>query len=161
MDNLKNLIEKNKASFTEKLLLEGDEKRFFYRLDKETNIIQRTSIARNKAPIWRIISLSAAAVILMFFTVSIVFNLYQTPEDEISQIYSNYIVDMVNISLDIENMDSNQEQNINAITFEARPLMDILPEEMPKQERIRVMNEYYSQKLAGVEKLKRRLLGYN
>lgn len=43
--------------------------------------------------------------------------------------------------------------SIHSITFEAIPLEDQLPEELPIKERIRILNEYYNQKYEALESL--------
>lgn len=43
--------------------------------------------------------------------------------------------------------------SIRSITFEAIPLEDQLPEELPEKEKIDILNEYYDQKYAALESL--------
>ena len=43
--------------------------------------------------------------------------------------------------------------NIHSITFEAIPLEEQLPEELPVKERIRILDEYYGQKYEALESL--------
>ena len=43
--------------------------------------------------------------------------------------------------------------NIRSITFEAIPLEDQLPEELPTKEKIRILNDYYNQKYEALESL--------
>jgi uncharacterized membrane protein YhiD involved in acid resistance len=60
------------------------------------------------------------------------------------------------ISLTEENHPHEMEEVINSIhsiTFEAIPLEDQLPEELPVKERIRILNEYYNQKYEALESL--------
>ena len=43
--------------------------------------------------------------------------------------------------------------SIHSITFEAIPLEDQLPEELPAKDRIRILNDYYNQKYEALESL--------
>lgn len=60
------------------------------------------------------------------------------------------------ISLTQENYPYEIEEMINSIrsiTFEAIPLEEQLPEELPVKERIRILDEYYGQKYEALESL--------
>lgn len=60
------------------------------------------------------------------------------------------------ISLTEENYPHEMEEimnSIHSITFEAIPLEEQLPEELPIKERIRILNEYYNQKYEALESL--------
>ena len=60
------------------------------------------------------------------------------------------------LSLTEENHPYEMEEirnSIHSITFEAIPLEDQLPEELPVKERIRILNEYYNQKYEALESL--------
>lgn len=78
-------------------------------------------------------------------------------EDVLKRHYTRLAEKELNIiSLTEENHPHEMEEIINSIhsiTFEAIPLEDQLPEELPIKERIRILNEYYNQKHEALERL--------
>ncbi len=90
------------------------------------------------------------------------------PYDEPHQVVKEHQLRMNAIESDIlslcKTMDPGQANEtiraVRHITFEAIPLSEQLPQELPKQERIRILNQYYQKKTDGLIKLKNLLVDH-
>lgn len=84
-----------------------------------------------------------------------------TNEPDMEKILENHYTRLAEQELDIITLaEANHPyeveevlNSIHSITFEAIPLEDQLPDELPARERIRILNEYYNQKYEALKSL--------
>lgn len=169
MDELKQYMQDNKSEIKEEKPLFGDEERFFMKLDASRASMEeqstgrihfQSSMKRRKIPFWRIIAVPLAATFLVFFTIGIYFKSLDSQSDELNKIYVEYCTEVAALSDEIYTMSDSEidrdakATTIDNITFEAIPLVSQLPSELSEREKVKIMKDYYSQKLDGIRRLK-------
>lgn len=155
MDTLKDIIKENKEMFTEQSLPEGDLDRFLAKLDK-SGVAEPARRPRMK--LYRALSLPVAAALILFMGVGI-FAKVTSEENQLKRVYVEYCNEVATLSSEIQMMTVGDDMRmadraVENITFEAIPLEEQLPTELPKREKVQIMKDYYSQKLEGVRRLK-------
>lgn len=156
MDTLRDIMDENKEQFDVQSLPEGDTERFLAKLDKSG--IEVDIPRRHPLRIYRAIALPAAAAVMLFLGVGI-FAKVTSEENQLTRIYVEYCHEVASLSTDIQMMTAGDDmkmadRTVENITFEAIPFAQQLPEELPQREKVRIMKDYYTQKLDGVRRLK-------
>ena len=123
--------------------------------DSRRKFMEKVAAEKRKSRI-RYISMASAgmAAAITLFAVLI-------HEPEMERTLKNHHIRMTEKEMDIitlaETMNPYEMDevinSIRAITFEAIPLEDQLPEELPTKEKIRILNDYYNQKYEALESL--------
>ncbi len=153
MKHLENYIAEKKELFDNELLPTGHKERFMEKLRKEE--LKKNGRKNIFAIVTKII-LPAAAVFAIAFIIENIsgnnsdrdyLSLMEKEEQEVLKL--------------VRNMDTfSGDQIISAlenITFEAIPLKDQLPAELPEKCRERILNNYYKQKTEGIREIKQYL----
>lgn len=156
MDALKDYIEENSGLFTEQSMPEGDTGRFLAKLEKSG--IKYSTPGKRTFSWYRAFALPAAAMVILLLGVGI-FAKVTSEENQLTRIYVEYCGEVASLSTEIQMMTEGEDlkaaqRTVDNITFEAIPFEQQLPPELPKRERLRIMKEYYTQKLDGVRRLK-------
>jgi len=164
MDDLKLYISGNRDLLEEESLPQGDAERFMARLAEadegsgRMKIHFHTSVHRRSIPIWRMLAVPAAAVILVVFSMRIFTETLS--EDSLGMIYGSYKAQLMELSSEIVALSQSEEDVrmysvvIDDIDFEAIPMSEILPSELTEREKAEIMERYYSAKLDGVRRLR-------
>ncbi len=165
MDDLRLYISGNKDLLEEESLPRGDAERFLARLTEadegsgSRKIHFHASVHRRSIPVWRMLAVPAAAVILVVFSMRI-FTETLSEEDSLGKIYSSYRVQLMELSSEIVALSESDEDAcmysvvIDGIDFEAIPMSEILPSELTEREKAEIMERYYSAKLDGIKRLR-------
>lgn len=129
----------------------GHEERFMTKLDAATRPQRRSRVLR-----WSVQAAGTAAAILAFVllpTGNPHFIGAHTPE----AVYCAYLEKVGSLYEQLGASGATEaaewEAALAAMTDEAIPLFDQLPEEMPRREKVKVLKQYYGELLDGAEKL--------
>jgi len=164
MDDLKLYISENMDLLEEESLPQGDAERFIARLTEadessgSRKIHFHTSVHRRSIPVWRMLAIPAAAVILVVFSMRIFTETLS--EDSLGKVYSSYRAQLMELSSEIVALSESEEDArmysvvIDNIDFEAIPMSEILPSELTEREKAEIMEQYYSTKLDGIRRLR-------
>ena len=153
MDNLKKYIEENRAAFEESVELSPAP-------------IVAELLKRRRAKIRNLIMGSAAAAILilaLFLTIGNRFekNDYSTKYD----FYASYLETIFTLESEIdlkliyveESYSEGIRSAINALTFEAVPFVELVPEEISIEDQKRIMALYYGAKIDVLNRIKEKI----
>jgi len=160
MDELRQFIVGNEDSALENQLPDGDEVRFFARLEEKPRELHfRRMAPRRKVSFARVTAVPIAACLLCFLALQLYLKSFQAG-NILDSIYSEYRSEALALSNQIMEMSETDEdafqnqRTIEVITFEAIPMAELLPEELSLKERAEIMKGYYAQKINGMKKFK-------
>ncbi len=148
MDKLQNFININRDILEGENIPFGDEDRFLKKFQKNSRI-----------KLYSFLSIAASIVLFAGVTTMLMF---QSPEYQLKNILKQYYKEVAMLTIEIENASSSMdktsslmiEQTIDNITFEAIPILSQLPDELNEKEKVKIVKEYYSQRLDGLRRLK-------
>ena len=123
--------------------------------DSRRRFMEKVAVEKRRSRI-RFISMTSAGIAAAFAAFAVLFH-----EPDMERTLKRHHTRMTEKELDIitlaETMNPYEMDevinNIRAITFEAIPLEDQLPDELPTREKIQILNDYYNQKYEALESL--------
>ena len=143
MDRLRTYIEDNRSEFDSAPLPPGSKERFMAKTRKRRTV--RLSFAAIPA--------AAAAGIA-----AVIMTLQADERHNVSRMIERMTDCEVEIMAMVENAYPDEIESVSntvrAITFEAIPLASLLPDELSQYERVRILEEYYGQKIEALERVK-------
>lgn len=148
MDRLEQYIKDNRSSFDVELPPSGSRERFMARLEAENN---ERKVVRFR-PVWLSAAVSAAAVVAVVLGLS-----YTEADRTIKRCISEMNSQEAHVIALVDNVcpqDMDIVMNsIRSITSEAIPFTDLLPDELPEEERLGIIKDYYGRKTEALQKL--------
>lgn len=146
--NIEQYIRENRARFNEGPLPRGHQQRF---LEKLQATEQKQVQIRRSSKFIRVI-LSAVAVVTLALLLPLAFPTAQKDYMALMAEEEEAVIQLISRS------DSFTRQQmtlaLESITFEAIPLQEQLPEEIPAEQQQKILQTYYKQKVEGIQKLK-------
>lgn len=148
MDRLEQYIKDNRSSFDTELPPSGSRDRFMARLEAVNN---DGKVMRFR-PVWLSAAVSAAAVVAIVLGLS-----YSGADKTIERCISAMNSQEARVIALVEEVcpqDMDMVLNsIRSITSEAIPFTDLLPDELPEEEKVRVIKDYYGRKTEALQNL--------
>ena len=148
MDRLEQYIKENRSSFDMELPPSGSRERFMAKLEAEKP--GRKLV--NFRPVWLSAAVSAAAVVVAVIALS-----YSGVDRDIEKsilAMSRQEAQVIALVEEVCPQEMDIVMNsIRAITFEAIPFTDQLPDELPEKERVRIIKDYYGSKTEALQDL--------
>lgn len=153
MKELNNIISRYRSELDKEIPLEGDFERFMAKCE-DTGVVDSPKWWR----VGRYAKFYVATSVVLFIAVEFAIS-YFSPQKQIVRVYENYCHEVAALSAEMQMMVSPDEidglnRMINSIDYEEIPFMSILPDEMNDREKLKLIKEYYGEKLAGVKKYK-------
>ena len=143
MDRLRTYIEDNRSEFDSAPLPLGSKERFMAKTIKRRRVWLRFAG----------IPAAAAAV-----AAAVIMTMQNDERHNVTRMIERMTDCEVQIMAMVENTYPDDfeavSNTIRSITFEAIPLSSLLPDELPAQERVRILEEYYGQKIEALERVK-------
>ena len=148
MDRLEQYIKDNRSSFDTELPPSGSRERFMARLEDEK--------ASRKVwpfrPVWLSAAVSAAGLVAAVITLS-----YSGVDRDIERCVLAMSDQEARVIALVEEVCPQEMDvvmsSIRSITFEAIPFTDLLPDELPDKDRVRVIKDYYGRKIEALQEL--------
>lgn len=148
MQNLEQFIKENREAFHTGEIPQGHKARFSEKLRKAAAERKRKHVFNTMA---RII-LPVAAVFIIAFIID---NRYSSRNTNYALLMADEERQVMELMKETDPFTGKQLMTaLENITFEAIPLKDQLPEELPEKQKKEIMNEYYRQKTEGIQKIK-------
>ena len=148
MDRLEQYIKENISSFDMELPPSGSRERFMAKLEAEKPGRKVVSFR----PVWLSAAVSAAAVVVAVIALS-----YSDVDRDIEKsilAMSSQEAQVIALVEEVCPQEMDIVMNsIRAITFEAIPFTDQLPDELPEKERVRIIKDYYGRKTEALQDL--------
>ena len=148
MDRLEQYIKENRSSFDIELPPSGSRERFMAKLEAE----KPGRKVVNFRPVWLSAAVSAAAVVVAVIALS-----YSGVDRDIEKsilAMSRQEAQIIALVEEVCPQEMDIVMNsIRAITFEAIPFTDQLPDELPEKERVRIIKDYYGSKIEALQDL--------
>lgn len=148
MDRLEQYIKENRSSFDMELPPSGSRERFMAKLEAEKPGRKVVSFR----PVWLSAAVSAAAVVVAVIALS-----YSDVDRDIEKsilAMSSQEAQVIALVEEVCPQEMDIVMNsIRAITFEAIPFTDQLPDELPEKERVRIIKDYYGRKTEALQDL--------
>ena len=148
MDRLEQYIKENRSSFDMELPPSGSRERFMAKLEAE----KPGRKVVNFRSVWLSVAVSAAAVVVAVIALS-----YSGVDRDIEKsilAMSRQEAQVIALVEEVCPQEMDIVMNsIRAITFEAIPFTDQLPDELPEKERVRIIRDYYGRKIEALQDL--------
>ena len=149
MDNLEKHIQDNLEQFNTGELPQGHQKRFMAKLAQEQKPGRIRPFTR------RAIFASAAAAVIVALTIT---GIPAYKEAQLERSVQELAEELYRQETEILKMFSQEEQyminNVKAITEEAIPLAEQLPDELSPEKRAQILRDYYKAKTAALKQIK-------
>lgn len=149
MDNLEKYIQDNLEQFNTGELPQGHQKRFMAKLAQEQKPGRIRPFTR------RTIFASTAAAVIVALTIT---GIPAYKEAQLERSVQELAEELYRQEAEILKMFSQEEQyminNVKAITEEAIPLAEQLPDELSPEKRAQILRDYYKAKTAALKQIK-------
>lgn len=132
MTDIRTYMKENRELIDDMVLPEGDLDVFLKKADTRRH---RTVVLK-----WTSVLLANAACLALI--VSVAFRQMETPES-VYDSYLSFVNDARQTLID-ENADQQWISTLDGVTFESVPMIDLLPEELSKKEKVGILQDHYS-----------------
>lgn len=149
MDRLEQYIKDNRSCFDAELPPAGSRERFMARLEAGHTEVKARAFRRIWLPFMASAAASVAAVVITMA--------FQGADREIERTMQAMNVKEAEVIALVEDTCPQDMaavlNSIRSITAEAIPFTDLLPDELPQKDRVRIIKEYYGRKTEALQSL--------